>query len=399
MKTKVIGLFLAIVAAPGMAQTADDGTSDIFEAGWWSPIVDRIVDRLELESGERVFAVGKPGLHDVLPGLFEQAVEKSGGTWLGTLSAEGPYGTDGEPGFIESAHDATREDLLTLLGDIPVGVMLPGAIPDHAPYGVMQDLLWEGRERFRTVHFHWGGAYTIEDRTWPISSTAGAVPTGGDQEAIAYRRAILELDFDGLKASQESFERAARGDGIRVTTPAGTDIRFRIGDRPVNRQDGDASGARMETAEILIDREIEFPPGAIRVAPIETTVNGIIVFPRSTWNGEAVEGLRLVFDQGIITSMTADTNLAAVETEVAAAGAKAFREFGLGFNPLLAVPQLDPWLPAFGYGAGVVRLSLGDNTELGGSVEGDYVRWNFFMDATVSIGEEVWVKDGKLLPN
>ena len=43
------------------------------------------------------------------------------------------------------------------------------------------------------------------------------------------------------------------------------------------------------------------------------------------------------------------------------------------------------------------RLSLGDNSELGGAVGGErpYVRWNFFTDATVMVGDQIWVKDGK----
>ena len=68
----------------------------------------------------------------------------------------------------------------------------------------------------------------------------------------------------------------------------------------------------------------------------------------------------------------------------------------LGFNPLLAVPERSPWIPYYGYGAGVVRLSLGDNSELGGTVGGGYVRWNFFTDLTVTVDGQVWVKDGRL---
>jgi len=50
------------------------------------------------------------------------------------------------------------------------------------------------------------------------------------------------------------------------------------------------------------------------------------------------------------------------------------------------VPEGSPWIPYYGYGAGVVRLSLGDNSELGGKV----------TDATVAVDGKVWVKDGKL---
>ena len=46
--------------------------------------------------------------------------------------------------------------------------------------------------------------------------------------------------------------------------------------------------------------------------------------------------------------------------------------------------------------AAVSFVSLGDNTELGGSVGGGVVRWLFFPDATVRVGGEVIVRDGKL---
>ena len=85
--------------------------------------------------------------------------------------------------------------------------------------------------------------------------------------------------------------------------------------------------------------------------------------------------------------------------ELARAGdaGRSFREFALGLNPLLAIPDRGtPWIPYYGYGSGVVRLSLGNNIELGGSVAGDYVRWNFFTDATVTVGRDVWVRDGRL---
>jgi hypothetical protein len=48
-----------------------------------------------------------------------------------------------------------------------------------------------------------------------------------------------------------------------------------------------------------------------------------------------------------------------------------------------------------------VSLSLGDNTELGGAVAAPagrpaYVRWNFFTDLTVTVGNTIWVRNGQL---
>jgi hypothetical protein len=185
---------------------------------------------------------------------------------------------------------------------------------------------------------------------------------------------------------------------VRVTSPGGTDLRFRIGDRPVNVQDGDASASRAARGRTLIDREIELPAGAIRVAPIEESVEGVVAFPPSQWNHRPVEGLRLRFARGQVVEVTATAGREAVDAEMRRGGAagRAFREFALGFNPLLAVPEVGPWIPYYGYGAGVVRLSLGDNAELGGAGGGGYVRWNFFTDTTVSVGSAVWVRDGRL---
>jgi hypothetical protein len=185
---------------------------------------------------------------------------------------------------------------------------------------------------------------------------------------------------------------------VHITSPAGTDLRFRVGDRPVNFQNGNASRARSASGVTLIDKEIELPAGAIRVAPIEESVEGVIAFPPSQWDGRAVEGLKLRFMRGRVVDIVAASGRDAVEAEMKAAGeaGRAFREFALGFNPLLAVPERGPWIPYYGYGSGVVRLSLGDNSELGGAVTGGYVRWNFFTDLTVTVGSTAWVRGGRM---
>ena len=377
----------------------------IFDIEWWRPVVTRIVARLQLTPGERVFALGNPNLHDGLPKLFASAVELEGGVYVGTVSGEdGPYGAVFDEEFYRGARiasmttsDTARAAYRELFRDVPVGIMLPGPSPADPPYAAMQDLLWEQLGQHRTIHFHWAGAYEVDDISYPIGSSAGAVLTNGERQASFYRHAILEEDYEELRSRQEAFEASARRGEIRVITAAGTDIRFQIGNRPINRQDGDVSGVRAQAGVILIDREIEFPTGAVRVAPIESSVNGLIVFPNSVWHGEQARDVRMVFEAGEIVSLTARSGLQAVETELAGEGAQKFREFGLGLNPLLAVPNDDPWLPHFGYGAGVVRMSLGDNSEIGGDVKGDYVRWNFFLDATVFINDELWVEGGRLV--
>jgi len=88
-----------------------------------------------------------------------------------------------------------------------------------------------------------------------------------------------------------------------------------------------------------------------------------------------------------------------VEAELKTGGeaARRFREFGIGFNPKLKPLPGSEILPYFAYGAGIVRMSVGDNEELGGDVRGGYRRWFFFPDATVEVDGETLVRDGELL--
>jgi hypothetical protein len=354
----------------------------------WSALATKIAERMALVRGERVLLVGTPGLADPLVPALRAAVRSAGGTDLGAVSdnaaAPAEWGTEFTRGLAQTSGPA-RVDYLR---HVNVAVMMPGPVASDPTYAAMQAVLNGGRGR--TIHFHWAGAYDIEGNTIPVSPAEGRV----------YERAVLETDYAALAARQRALEAAMRSDVIRVTTPAGTDLRFRIGDRPFTRQDGDASAARAARGRNLIDREIELPAGAIRVAPLEETVEGKVVFPPGTWGNERVEGLVLTFKRGEVTAVEAKSGRAAVERELTEGGsaARRFRELAVGMNPLLAVPDTGMrWVPYYGYGSGVVRLSLGDNGELGGNVRGSYVRWNLFFDATVTVGSTTWVRDGRLI--
>lgn len=357
----------------------------------WEALAGHIVERLDLQPGERFVAVAHPGLFDELIPHLRYEVMKAGAVDLGVIDvlAE-PLPESWEAQVLRAGGLAARAALADMLESVDASVMLPGANPSHPAYGALQDLMRQGRGR--TIHFHWlqnGSAFPLPGQPLPPVHVLEST----------YQRALLDADYEALAAHQRRFERAMRGAEVRVTNDAGTDIRFSIGDRPVNFQDGNASAARTDAGVVLIDREIELPAGALRVAPLEETVHGTIAFPPSQWSGKAVTGLQLTFESGRVISVSAASGQDAVEAEMDAAGAagRAFREFALGFHPLLAVPERNPWIPYYGYGAGVVRLSLGDNSELGGQVGGGYVRWNFFTDTTVTIDGDVWVRNGELV--
>ena len=357
----------------------------------WKAMAEKLVERLAPLPGEKILLVARPGLFDELIPHLRYAIMEAEAIDLGVVDViEEPVSEMWDQTVLRRGYQEAQATYRELLREVDGAIMLPGARPDHPVYAALQDLLREGRGR--TIHFHWvdnGSAFPIPGQPLPPRATIDAV----------YQRALLETDYDALDTNQRRLVSAMRDEEVRVTSPLGTDIRFRIGDRPVNYGNGNASAARANAGIVLIDREIELPAGAIRVAPLEDTVHGTIVFPPSQWDGRPVSELSIRFEAGRIVEVSATDGQAAVEAELEQVpeSARAFREFALGFNPLLAVPKRQPWIPYYGYGEGVVRLSLGDNSELGGAVTGGYVRWNFFTDTTVSIGDEVWVEAGRLV--
>ena len=355
----------------------------------WEAMTTTLMQRMNIGSGEKVLLVASPGRFDEMIPLIREKILAAKGEYLGTISVDTVnWPQDWKTDFVNGTKNMSVDAMADYMKGVDIAIMMPGANVSHVPYLAMQKVLQHGSGR--TVHFHWSGAYSLD---------GAAIPVTQDVDKV-YQHALLNTDYNQISVLHQFFEESARRSVIHVTTPLGTDIIFSIGDRPITKQNGDASKVRSALARNLIDREIELPAGAIRVAPIEETVDGVIAFPDAEWNGQKVTGLKLTFKAGKIVDVKASAGLEAVNEELRTAGPAGewFREFALGFNPLLAIPLIGPrWIPYYGYGAGVVRLSLGDNTELGGKVKGGYVRWNFFTDATVSIGEKNIVVDGRML--
>ncbi|HJZ75975.1 MAG TPA: aminopeptidase [Vicinamibacterales bacterium] len=355
----------------------------------------RLVQQLALKPGERVLSIAHPGTFEDLQPWVRYEVMRAGGIDLGVVEVLREPAPDAFDSAVlaKGARDA-RAHYKAMFRDVDAAIMMPGANTSHPAYLAMQDWLkddlTEHRGR-RTIHFHWleaGSAYPIAGQPLPARTQMDAW----------YQRALLQTDYKALADVERRFADALRTGEVHITSPIGTDLRFRAGDRPANLQDGDASAARAAQGKVLVDHEIELPAGVVRVAPLEETVDGVLAFPPSQWDGRPVDGLKLRFAKGRVAEITAASGRDVVDAEMRRAGdaGRMFREIGVGFNPLLGVPDREPWIPYYGYGAGVVRLSLGDNTELGGNVTGGYVRWNFFTDLTVTVGGTTWVTNGKM---
>jgi hypothetical protein len=303
----------------------------------------------------------------------------------------------GDPGYFQELSRALRECLRTAgaeevndLDTASIYLWLPMNKREVTPDERRALAAWLDRGGMRReIHFHWAEGSVAPDG---LSGEHSA-----DLDRV-YQQA-LDIDYAALSADQDRGIRLLHSGLVSVRTPEGTDVSFRTGDRTFNKQDGNASPERMRGASVRVDREIELPAGVVRVAPIEESVNGVIVIPEARFGTTVARNVRLEIRRGEVTRLSAAENLQAVETALAAGGeaARRFREFALGFNPKLMNAAGGPTLAYYGYGAGVVRMSLGDNTELGGKVRGNFVRWFFFPDATVEAGGHLLADRGRLV--
>jgi hypothetical protein len=330
----------------------------------------RIVTALKPAAGERVLLRFDPKALGALEPVVRKQLEAAGAT-------------------VESLRYGPAPDLAARLERTDIYVWLP-AVSDADTPADQRALLarWLDEGRGRQIHFHWQGGTREEDGLEGLHSAA-------------YDRVYvdaLDIDYAKLAADQARVIALLQSGDVHITSPPGTDLHFLVGDRPFNRQDGDGTKARAAQARVRVDREVELPAGVIRVAPIESSVSGVIVIPSARFDGVRVTGIRLELDRGRVIRSSAKAEEAALKRFLdSAPGASQFREFGLGFNPKLVVPRGESSLPYYGYGAGVVRLSLGDSTEIGGAVRGGGTRWLFFPQTTITAGATTIVRDGHLV--
>jgi len=255
------------------------------------------------------------------------------------------------------------------------------------------DVRWERlleSSHARGIHFHW------------IQNLQGKSPEEIIQRSRLYEHAILDTDYAALSAEQDRLVAALRGHALHITTPDGTDLRLRVAqDAWFHKNDGDISPARAKLARSVRDREMEFPSGALRFLPEATSAEGRLVLANSPTAAGTAERVNIEFVHGHAVRVTARTNEAAFLALWNKTGGDVDKvgEIVLGTNPLLATPLPTGELPYYGYGAGFVRVSLGDNWESGGTNRspGHRPLWLFLEHATIETENAVLVRDGRLV--
>jgi leucyl aminopeptidase (aminopeptidase T) len=210
----------------------------------------------------------------------------------------------------------------------------------------------------------------------------------------------IGADYARIAKAAEALKQRLRGaKEVRITSPAGTDLRFAIGSRPVFVDDGivEPEAAR---DRLFLNRLASLPGGTVFVAPIENSANGVIVVPKTRCNFKPVEKLRFELKAGKIANLTAATGETCIKEILTAYTGPVDRlgTFTIGLNPEMRVIEDNGayWPPD---AAGLVSLGVGGNKLLGGAnhVPGDGGFSVPVTGATVEIDGTPVVREGKLV--
>ena len=199
----------------------------------------------------------------------------------------------------------------------------------------------------------------------------------------------LDLDYDVLR------ERAARVAGllrgareVRIGSPKGTDVTMGIEGRPLDLDVG------VVTAEAPFSN---LPAGEVCLAPIETSVNGTVVFDIAFWDGRWVEDLEVQFTGGVARGVRAARGLDLFSDTIAGASGAGdvIGELGIGLNHEVTAPcgnmLLDEKI------LGTIHIAVGDNTMLGG-VNDSSLHWDLLvMNPTVTVDGRTLLAGGELV--
>jgi leucyl aminopeptidase (aminopeptidase T) len=340
---------------------------------------------LRTEPGERVLIHADP---TYFPALTEQVrieIVRAGAVELATAMLH-PPGLERVRRQLRRREDPAaraRED--RLMADLFELADIYLWLPTSWAYnpGQTEEILtrWRGR----SVHFHW---------------IMEPVDAGLFQTLSRYYDEALYVDTAALTARQRRVIDALRGSTVEITDARGTRLRFELPDAHFHVGNGDASRAFVDgyaRPGSARDREVELPCGAVRTVDI-ASAEGVVVTPPEVFAGRAVGSLRLEFRDNRLVRLTSEHHAPFVEAvwQAETGDRDRFGELNVGVNPKLRMLPGVPYIPYYGYGAGIVRLSLGDNQESGGPYRSSYHQWLFLTDATVRANGRPVVELGEL---
>ena len=201
------------------------------------------------------------------------------------------------------------------------------------------------------------------------------------------------VDYHAIAERARRLAEIISGEGpVHITTPQGTDFRFRLDRRPVDTGYGLADNEMVRKGGVVF-----VPAGGVEVSADEKSGKGVVVFDApilSLVKEGRIERLTLRVKNGRISQHSAASNSAAFGRwlKKGSGDVDRFGFFGFGLNPRLrhGFTQDDKVL-------GGVTIGFGDNSDKAGKNRaGGQGFWASMTGATVRIDGRVVMRAGRL---
>lgn len=217
------------------------------------------------------------------------------------------------------------------------------------------------------------------------------------------REALGDMMFGGIDADHPALQSSgqqvrsllAAGKELRITNPNGTDFKVGIAARPITVNDGIISAEDRKKGGAATS--VWLPAGEVYLIPVPGTGDGTVVADQFFFLGKPVEGLRLVFQGGKMTSMTAKKGLEPLQAayDAAGPGKDLLGVIDIGINPGIKSP--DRSLVHVWGKAGTVTVSVGNNTWAGGNNQVSFGVAAYSPGSTLTVDGKPLVQEGKLV--
>ncbi|MFB6074330.1 MAG: aminopeptidase [Haloarculaceae archaeon] len=191
----------------------------------------------------------------------------------------------------------------------------------------------------------------------------------------------LDADYEAIRANCEAVhEQVAGAEEIRVTSPQGTDLTVRPGDREW----------RLDTGIVHEPGAMSnLPAGEVFVSP-ETADGTVVVDGTMMPHGKLDHHVEFTVEDGYVTDIADDDLRAEVEAAAEAAGRDAYNVAELGIGTNVAVEELVGSVLLDEKAGGTVHVAIGDDHAIGGDTRVPIHLDGILREPTVRAdGEEV----------
>jgi leucyl aminopeptidase (aminopeptidase T) len=209
----------------------------------------------------------------------------------------------------------------------------------------------------------------------------------------AWRKMLLAastVDFTVLRSRLSKLAPLLRVGNAKITAPNGTNLTLRLAGREPYVED-----CVVDEDDLTQGRNVaNIPGGNALVCPDESYAEGTVVFDRPTaYLGRWIGGIQFEFKNGELIKYRARKNADALRTsyEKATGERNRIAAIGVGVNPKARTGFLQD-----GIVAGAVTVAIGGNDDLGGANKTDFYFPGILSKATLTVNDNVIVKNGEL---